>query len=133
LCYRGRFAAFVAIHGCLGSLHVTGRPRLNFHKTKHIGTPADQVDFSRVPRSAVVAGADNVARAAKMESRRHLPAPAGALMRRPLVGRQSMPRQPVEAADGSVGEAAGEQVWAPGYEWDAVIPRNLLPRNEKRV
>jgi hypothetical protein len=68
-----------------------------------------------------------------MEASVLLATPAGALMRWPLVGRQSLLRQRVEAADGSVGEAAGEQVWAPGYEWDAVIPRNLLPRNEKRV
>jgi hypothetical protein len=40
-----------------------------------------------------------------------LAAPAGALVLRPLVRRQSMPRQPVEAADGGVGEAAGEQDW----------------------
>src|SRR5580700_5830159 len=50
-------------------------------------------------------------------------APAGALMRWPLVGGQSLPRQPDEAADGSVGEAAGEQdgdsstrVWMPVVE-----------------
>jgi hypothetical protein len=33
-------------------------------------------------------------------------APAGALMRGQFVRRQSMPGEPVEAADGSVGKAA---------------------------
>jgi hypothetical protein len=44
-----------------------------------------------------------------MEAGVLLATPPGALIRRPLVGRQSLPRQPVEAADGSVGEAAGKQ------------------------
>ena len=62
-----------------------------------------------MPRRAIVAGHDNVTQAAEMEAGIVLSAPAGALMRRPLIRRQSMPRQPVEAADGSVGETAGEQ------------------------
>jgi hypothetical protein len=113
-CYGGYFAAFMAVHGCFGGLHVTRCPRLNFNKTKHIGIPADQVDFPRLPRRAVVAGHDDITQAAEMEAGVLLAAPPGALMRRPLVRRQSMTRQPVEAADGCVGEAAGKQDWAPG-------------------
>jgi hypothetical protein len=77
---------------------------------------------------------DHVAQAAKMEACVIFPAPAGALMRWPLVGGQSLPRQPDEAADGSVGEAAGEQdgdsstrVWMP------VVEEIYSPGNEKRL
>jgi hypothetical protein len=100
---RRYFAAFVAVHGRFGSLYIARRPRLNFNKAKHIGIPADQVDFSRLPRRAVVAGHYHITQTAEMEASVVLSTPAGALMRSPLVRRQGMPRQPVEAADGSVG------------------------------
>jgi len=61
-------------------------------------------------------------------------APAGPLMCRPLVGRQSMPRQPVKAADGGVGKTAGEQDWAPEMRLsNAVVQENLLAGGKKRV
>ena len=134
-CYGGNFAAFAAVHGGFGSLYITRRPRLNFNKTKHIGIPADQVDFSPLSRRAVVASHDHVPQAAEMEACVVFALPAGALMLRPLVRRQSMPRQPVEAADGGVGEAAGKQDWDPlrVRVWNAVIRGNLLPGNKERV
>jgi len=113
----------MAVYGRLGSLHVARCPRLNLNKTQHIGIPTYQVNFSRLPRRTVVAGHNNVPQAAQMEAGVVFSTPAGALMCRPLVRRQSMPRQPVKAADGSVGEAAGEQnagssmrVWMPVVE-----------------
>jgi hypothetical protein len=132
--YRRHFAAFMAVDGCLGSLHVARRPRLNFNKTKHICIPADQVDFSRLPRRAVVAGHDHIPLAPQMEAGIVLTAPAGALVRRPLVGRQSMPRQPVKAADGGVGKTAGEQDWAPEMRLsNVVVQENLLAGGKKRM
>src|SRR5580658_2037192 len=76
-CYRGDFAAFVAIHSRLGSLHVARCARLNLNKAKHIGIPTDQVDFSRLSRRTVVAGHDNIPQAAKVEAGVVLPAPSG--------------------------------------------------------
>jgi hypothetical protein len=80
---------------------------------QRIGTAADQVDFSRRARRAVVAGHNPIAQAAEMEAGVLLATPASALMRRRLVRRQGMPRQSVEAADDCVGEAAGKQNWVP--------------------
>jgi len=57
----------VAISGRFGGLYAARRPRLNFNKTRQLGTPADQLDFSRLPRRAVVAGDDDVTQAAQME------------------------------------------------------------------
>jgi hypothetical protein len=133
-CHGSDFAAFVAIYGCFGGLYVARRPGLNLNKTQHIGIPADQVDFSRMPRRAVVAGHNDVTQAAEMETGVVLPATAGALVRRPLVGRQSMPRQPVKAADGGVGETAGEQGCAPEMRLsNAVVQENLLAGGKKRM
>jgi hypothetical protein len=96
----------MAVHRRFGSLHVNGCSGLNFNKTKNIVVPADQVDFSPLPHRAVVPGDDDVTQLAQMEVSVFFAVPAGALMLRLPVRRQSVPRQPVEAADGCVRKAA---------------------------
>ncbi len=95
----------MAVHSRLGSLDIARCSSLNFNKTKNIGVPADQVDFSPLPRRAVVAGHDDVTQPAEMEVSVFFTAPAGALMLRLPVRRQSVLRQPVKAANGCVRKA----------------------------
>jgi hypothetical protein len=96
----------VAVHCRLGRLYVERCTGFNLNKTKNIVVPADQVNFSPLPWRAVVSGHDDVTQLAKMEVSVFFAAPAGALMLRLSVRRQSVLRQPVEAADGCVGKAA---------------------------
>jgi hypothetical protein len=96
----------MAVHCRLGSLHVNGCSGLNLNKTNNIVVPADQVDFSPLPRRAVVPGHDDVTQPAEMEVSVFLAAPASALMLRLPVRGQSVLRQPVKAADGCVRKAA---------------------------
>jgi hypothetical protein len=96
----------MAVHCRLGSLYVERRTGFNLNKTKYIVVPADQVNLSPLPWRAVVSGHDGVTQLAEMEVSVFFALPAGALMRGQCVWRQSMPGQPVEAADGSVRKAA---------------------------
>jgi hypothetical protein len=83
-------------------------------------------------RRAVVAGHNPIAQAAEMEAGVLLATPTSALMRRRLVRRQGMPRQPVEAADDCVGEAAGKQNWVP-LDADSHRRGNATPLERKRL
>jgi hypothetical protein len=76
-------------------LYVARGPRLNFHETKNIVIPSNQINLSPAARRAEVPRHHRVAQLAKMKVRRFFSSPPSAMMRSNLFRWQSVVRQPV--------------------------------------
>jgi hypothetical protein len=97
----------MTIDSCLGGLYIARCPCLNFNKTKYIAIPADQVNFAPVTWSPVVPGNHQVTEFPQMEVGVFLAATPGSLVFRSLVGRESVPGDPIETSD----DGAGNDCW----------------------
>jgi hypothetical protein len=110
--HGGHQTPLVPIDSCFPGLHIARGSRLDFHEAKNIVVPSDQVNLSPGARRAKVSRHHGVAQFPQMKVSRLFPAPPSAMMRRNLLRRQSMLRQPVEEAKRRLRQLPRE--WPPG-------------------
>jgi hypothetical protein len=98
----------LAIHGCFGGFHIVSGARLHFDKAQDVFLPSDQIDFTSVMWRTKISGDHHISASTQEKIRIFFAAFAGALVFRMTFSRKRVISQPVESADGGVGEAAGE-------------------------
>jgi len=110
-CYFCDLAPLVAIDSRLGGLYIARCAGLNLNKTKNIGVPPDQVDFSMAARRTIVTCHDHVAQLAQVEVSMLLALRAGPQVPRLFIRWKCVLRHPIQTANYASREESGEH-WA---------------------
>ncbi len=101
--------ALVAVHCRLAGFDIARGSRLNFHKTKDVLVPPDQIDFSPAAWRAEIPCHHGVTQPPQVEICRPLPPSPGAGVFRNFVFRQSPLSQPVQKTEHSPRDPAGKR------------------------
>ena len=103
--YLCHFPSLMTIHRCLRRLYIMRRPRLNFHKTKNISIPSNQIDFSSKLRATKISCYDNISKASQVEVSVLFPTRSSPLMPRPFIRGQYASGEPIEGSNDDPSES----------------------------
>ena len=108
--YFAEIAALLAVHGGLGGFNVPSSARLDLDKAEHIFVPADEVNFSVMPRAAEVARNHNVPASAKVKIGVFLPATAGTVVSGNVLRHATLWSDAIKKTEDGLSDAAGEHL-----------------------
>jgi len=98
----------MTIHRRFRRLYIPRRPRLNFHKTKNISIPTNQIDFSSILRAAKISCHNHISKASQVEVSVLFSARTGLLMPRPFIRRQHTLGKPVQGPNNDARKSGWE-------------------------
>src|SRR6185312_291665 len=102
-----KLSLLVGIHGGFGGLYVVRGAGFYFNEAEDVFVPGDEINFAAAVRRAKISRDHDIAEAAEIKVSGLFTGASGALMGRNVFRGESFGGEPVEGADGGVGEAAG--------------------------